>query len=271
MKKVAANVFVETRWLEGCNPGFVTTADGIIMIDTPYRPAHAVRWREEIEKRGSVKYILNTEFHNDHTTGNSFFPGVVIAHEATKEGLEGFIKQVGDVRQSLKGVFPEDTKLLENYHPRLVDITFSKRLSLYTNSHTVEMIHAPGHTLGETAIYIPQEKVVFTGDNFCNGIQPSLDYCYPQEWLASLQQILSLDVEVVVPGHGEVGDKDALQKFTSFLEEYVTAVQKAIEQDLSKEEAVARINFEDRLQAFHPGPEQQRKNVLRLYERLTEE
>ena len=96
------------------------------------------------------------------------------------------------------------------------------------------MIHLPGHTLGQTAVYIPQERVVITGDNFSNGFQPSLSYGYPMEWLDSLEIILGLDVEFIIPGHGEVGDKKAVREFLSFLKYCVDSVSNAISKNMSK-------------------------------------
>jgi cyclase len=51
MKQITSNVFVETQVL-GCNYGFVTTSDGIVMIDSPHKPSDALKWKAEIEKRG---------------------------------------------------------------------------------------------------------------------------------------------------------------------------------------------------------------------------
>ena len=79
MKQTSANVYVNT-WppdkvlTHGSNNGFVTTSEGIVMIDTPYLPTNAVEWRDEIADKGEVLFIINTENHRDHITGNYFFP-----------------------------------------------------------------------------------------------------------------------------------------------------------------------------------------------------
>ena len=80
MKQIGANFYVEDRFslspgYHGCNPAFVTTAEGVVMLDTPMLPTDAVEWRKEIAKRGEVRYIINTHHHLDHITGNFFFPG----------------------------------------------------------------------------------------------------------------------------------------------------------------------------------------------------
>ena len=72
MQQVSSNVWVETE-TRGCNFGFVTTSDGIVMIDSPHKPTTAMWLKAEIEKRGLLRYIINTEPHGDHWTGNAFF------------------------------------------------------------------------------------------------------------------------------------------------------------------------------------------------------
>ena len=74
MEKIKENIFVETEFL-GCNPSFVVTKEGVVMIDTPQRPDEAFRWRKEIQKYGEISYIINTDHHHDHAIGNFYFPG----------------------------------------------------------------------------------------------------------------------------------------------------------------------------------------------------
>ena len=72
MQKISDNVYTETE-LPGCVHGFVVTKEGVVMIDTPQTPTDAVRWRDEIAKHGTVRYLINTEPHEDHFRGNHFF------------------------------------------------------------------------------------------------------------------------------------------------------------------------------------------------------
>ena len=83
MQQLTSNVFVETQ-IRGCNHGFVTTSDGIVMIDSPHKPSDALKLKAEIARRGQLRYIINTEPHGDHWTGNAFFDVPVIAHEGVR-------------------------------------------------------------------------------------------------------------------------------------------------------------------------------------------
>ena len=74
METVTPNVKTNTG-LRGCNPSYVVTADGVVVIDTPQLPTKAVAMRAEVESIGPVRYIINTEHHVDHIFGNYYFKG----------------------------------------------------------------------------------------------------------------------------------------------------------------------------------------------------
>ena len=74
---------------------------------------------------------------------------------------------------------------------------------------------------------------------------------------------------MVVPGHGEVCGKREVREFRLFIQKCIDIVREAIKQGMSKEKAAENISFEELYPAIHPGPEQQRFNVLRLYEMLS--
>ncbi len=88
MKQLTSNVFVETE-IRGCNHGFVTTSDGVVLIDTPHKPSDAIKLKAEIQNRGPLRYIINTEPHGDHWTGNAYFDAPVIAHEGVRDRILG--------------------------------------------------------------------------------------------------------------------------------------------------------------------------------------
>ena len=272
MRKINDNIYVN-QWtrdqapIRGCNSSFVITSEGIVVVDTPYLPTDAIKWRDEIAKRGEVRFVINTEHHPDHTTGNYFLPGIVVSSNVVR-ALFGRMLRMPDIYKRVEEKDPEGLYLLENYQPRLPTITFSDQMEIYLGDHTFQLIHMAGHTPGQVAVFVPQEKVVFTGDNFINGWQPSLNNCCPLEWVESLEKIEAMDVDVVVPGHGEIGDKKAVRVFKAFIQECIDTVRGAINQGMSKEEAAGKISFETGKYppALHSGPEWQRRNVIRLYE-----
>ena len=86
MERVTENVYTITD-IKGCNPSYVVTSEGVVIIDTPQLPTKAVEMREEALKKGTIRFLINTEHHMDHIFGNHFFAGLcpVIAHQNTLE------------------------------------------------------------------------------------------------------------------------------------------------------------------------------------------
>ena len=266
MDKISENVYVETGFI-GCNVGFVVTASGVVMIDTPMVPEEAVEWRDRIAEYGHVRYIINTEPHMDHYAGNHFFDGTIIGHEGIRRTV--LSATVEELKKRINKIAPDSLPLLSDfsYHPP--DITCSQNCTLFLGNHTFQLISMPGHTAYQLAVYIPEERVAFTSDNVFCRVQAFLDASLPFEWLDSLKQLQELEVDTLVPGHGEICDRDYLSEMSAFISDWINAVSDAIDKGISLEEAKDTIAFFDRYPML-PGSESMKKwlqhrNVERLY------
>ena len=274
MEQVTANVYVETKF-PGCVVSFITTGEGIVMIDTPMKPGDALRWRDEISKKGEIRYILNTEHHPDHVTGTHFFPGIVLSSEETRR--EMLLMESEQLIERVRSIDPATEPLFDrhNYQLKVPSITFSDKASLHIGDHVIDLYHMPGHTLGQVVLHIPKERVVVAGDNVFHNEQVWLHDCDPFQWLKALERIEKMDADVVVPGHGEICDKGYIPELSSFIQEWVNTVKEAIAQGMSKEEAMEKISLLDRY-PMPPGieswgPDLQKWNVARLYDLLTKD
>ena len=120
MQRLTENVYVETGQ-RGANHGIVTTSDGLVLIDGPHKPSDAVRLRAEIERRGPLRYILNTEPHGDHWTSNAYFDAPVVAHEGVRARIVG--TDIPEMVARVATFGPHEGRLLENYRPNAPVIT----------------------------------------------------------------------------------------------------------------------------------------------------
>jgi len=269
MQKITDSVYVETGF-RGCNPGFVVTSEGVVMIDTPQMFADAIRWRDEIAEHGTVRYLINTEPHGDHFTGSHFFGGIVVAHEGTREAV--LAASVEQLKERLEQIDPQSLPLVEEFSYRPPTITFSQRLTLYLGDHTFHLINLPGHTAFQAVVHIPEERVAFTADNVFYKVQAWLRQALPYEWLDSLKRIQELDVDVLIPGHGSVCDRSYIPEMSAFIQDWIDTVNEAIEQGMSLEEAQDGVSLLDRypmdVGSEAMAHEVQRMNVARLYEVL---
>jgi cyclase len=241
MKQLTKNVFIETGW-SGANVGCVVTSEGLVMIDTPHNPSDAMKWKQQVESKGVVKYLINTESHEDHYFCDFFFKVPVITHEKAREViLKSNVKQMTGV-VAFKD--PEGVSLVKDYKPNVPVITFSQNLTFYLGKHTFQLIHFGGHSPSLISILIPEERVVFTGDNVHNKIQAFTHEADPYAWLEAIDKISMMDIDYIVPGHGEAGDKSILKPEKEFIQESIVKIKNALKQGWTKEETIARVSFE---------------------------
>jgi len=254
MEKVSPNVFTNTR-LRGCNPSFVTTSDGVVVIDTPQLPTKAVAMRAHAEAHGPIRYLVNTEHHVDHIFGNYWFKGAgaVVNHQ----GLYDRFMVVGPeldpfayAHEALPTDDPEGEAIFpdrDEYYrdPNKGSIVFTGDLTLRVGDHTFHCLHTPGHTPGQLAVHVPEERLVFTGDTIFSGCQTWLMTSNVPQWLEALERIRTLDVDRIVPGHGPVVGKEYLDVQAAHLQAWIAAVEAAIAKGWTRDETVARVNFRD--------------------------
>jgi cyclase len=282
MQRVTDNVCTDTT-LRGCNPSYVTTSDGVVIIDTPQLPTRAVAMRQEAESHGSIRYLINTEHHVDHIFGNYFFKGAgtVVNHQGL---YDNFMVPTPDLdpyeyaHEAIptddpggEAIFPQRDEYYAD--PNKGRIVFTGDLTLRVGEHTFRLLHTPGHTPGQLAVHIPEERVVFTGDTIFNGCQTWLMTSNVEQWLVALDRIKSLDVDHMVPGHGPVTTLKYLDTQRSVLLEWKAAVAAAIANGWSREETIARVNFAERypvdIGQGYMMEHIQTLNAASLYDKLT--
>ena len=94
----------------------------------------------------------------------------------------------------------------------------------------------PGHTAPQTSVLVPEEGVVFTGDNVFHKCRSWLQECDPWEWLAALKSIEALDVETIVPGHGEPCGKAYLKEQGQIVENWIGYVERFVDRGVGPDE-----------------------------------
>lgn len=291
MENVTANVVTETK-LRGCNPSLVTTSDGVVVIDTPQLQTKAVEMRKLAESHGPIRYLINTEHHVDHIFGNYYFKGAgtVVNHRGLYERFMVVYPELDPFAYAYEALptpagkgtdldDPEGVALWpdrDEYYrdPNKGTIVFTGDLTLRVGDHTFNLLHTPGHTPGQLAVHLPEERGVFTGDTIFSGCQTWLMTSSVEEWLTALERIRTLDVDWIVPGHGPVVTKQYLDVQRSVLMEWQTAVAGAVAKGWTRAETVAKVNFKDRFGPVDIGQGYmmdyiQTWNAGSLYDKLT--
>jgi cyclase len=290
MEQVTGTIFTETHW-RGCNPSYVVTTDGVVVIDTPQLPTKAVAMRKEAESKGPIRYIINTEHHVDHIFGNYYFKGAgtVVNHQGVYDRFMVVYPELDPFAYAYealptpsgKGTDLDDAEGValwpdrDEYYadPNKGKIVFSGDLTLRVGGHTFHCLSTPGHTPGQIAVHVPEEGTVFTGDTIFSQCQTWLMTSDVDQWLASLDRLRCLDVDYVVPGHGPVTDLRYIATQRAVLLEWKAAVAAAVAKGWTREETVERVSFADRY-PVDVGQEYmmdyiQTLNVRSLWDKLT--
>jgi len=110
----------------------------------------------------------------------------------------------------------------------------------------------PGHTPSETAVFVPEERVVFTSDNVVQAM-PILFQAVPDDWLKSLKKLEKLEADKIVPGHGGVCDKAQLKVMYDNIKYMVGEVKTAIAKGWSLKEIQEKVTFAERFPPMGPA------------------
>jgi cyclase len=255
MQQVTDNVFTTTK-VRGCNPSYVVTSAGVVVVDTPQLPTKAVAMRKAAEEHGPIRYLINTEHHVDHIFGNYYFKGsgVVTHHQGVYDNFMVVGPELDPFAYAAEAIptddpdgealFPDRDEYYED--PNKGQLVFTGDVTLRVGGHTFEVIHTPGHTPGQVTVHVPEERLAFTGDTVFSECQTWLMTSDVDEWVSALDTIGELDIDRIVPGHGPVTTKAYLATQRAVLLEWKSAVAVAVAKGWSREETVERVNFADR-------------------------
>jgi glyoxylase-like metal-dependent hydrolase (beta-lactamase superfamily II) len=204
------------------NIAVYVTSEGVILVDDRFDQDYAevIAAVKKITSQ-PVKYVINTHHHGDHTGGNAkILPTAEIIIQANAR-----------------------KHMIEKNMPGPPRITFTKESSVFLGGKEVRAIYyGRGHTDGDIAVYFPEHRAVHMGDLYTGTrdvMNPVVDYssggCM-SAWPATLDEVLKLDPDIVIPGHGSVRGKAGLQAHRDKIEAIRIRVSGLIREKKSKDE-----------------------------------
>ena len=217
------------------NAVFVVNADDVIVFEGGGAPLVAERAialiRSVTDK--PVSHVVNSHWHGDHNLGNQVyraeFPGVkFVGHPETRAAMTGppmaYVERYGPMlaeliedwqgQQSRGELSAARERLLPDLalmRDQLAEVTVvppdlmvADRLVLERDGREIHVLHlGRGNTPGDLVLWLPQERVLATGDLVVHPIPYGFG-SFPAEWIGTLDRLAEFDFELLVPGHGEI-------------------------------------------------------------------
>ncbi|MBY8885572.1 MBL fold metallo-hydrolase [Streptomyces sp. PTM05] len=221
------------------NAVLIDGPDAAISIDSAATEARTAAYQDEIARVTDrpVRTVVATHHHGDHTHGNHLFSGAtIVSHPYCRDRV---------LREDYHAVLPMFAG------PEWGDIraagpavTFAERLELWSGERRVELRH-PGraaHTHGDVYAWLPDDRLLISGDLIFNGGTPMLAEGSPTGLLRTLEEIGELAPRLIVPGHGEPCGLEAVEATTDYLRWILGVARDAHAEGLSPLDAARSID-----------------------------
>jgi cyclase len=195
------------------NAAFVVGVDAVTLVDTCFTERRARALLEAVSTITDrpITTLFNTHEHGDHTWGNFVLPTstTIVSHERCRSGMAA-------AGLAAQGIFPGvewgDITL------RLPTVTFTDRLTLWVDDLRLEARHlGPAHTTSDAVLWLPDRKILFSGDLVFHGGTPFVLMGSVRGALGALEELKALGTETIVPGHGPVAGPAVLDEQIAYL------------------------------------------------------
>ena len=215
------------------NTGIVIGDDAVLVADTQATPAMAAdvirRIREVTDK--PIKYVVLTHYHAVRVLGASAYQAQEIV--ASQDTYDLIVERGEADKASEIGRFPRLFSNVETVPPGMTwpTLTFSGKLTLWLGKLEVQLLQlGRGHTQGDTVVWLPQERVLLSGDLVEFDATPYCGDAYFQDWPGTLDRIAALNPQALVPGRGPalIGEAQVAQGLAStraFVSDLYASVQ----------------------------------------------
>jgi len=243
LKPLGHNVYAaidDAKGEAGANAGFAIGDDGVAVIDTFENPEASKQLLAEIRKitQLPIKFVVNTHYHIDHVAGNSLFQqngAVVFAQHNVRSWIH-----TENLKFFGKDIKPEQRKTVEELGAP--DAVYDTGVTLFLGSRRIDVRVFPGHTGGDSVVFIPDANVVFTGDLFWRNTVPNLIDATTSAWIPTLDAVTAAaPIATYVPGHGDVGTVEDVMNFRDYLTFLREQIAPVVKQNKSGDELVNAV------------------------------
>jgi len=264
------------------NAGVVILGRSVLIFDTHFTPeaGQALQAKVQALTAKPVRFLINSHFHSDHTHGNQAFPKVqyIVAsangrRDILQKDIPAMARTVATAEAQLERLqkdaaaekdassrdallrqaaarrgFLEQLQRLKILPPT---VTFDDSLVIQDGPREARLLYfGVGHTEGDAVLFLPAEKIAFVGDLFFNSAFPNCQDASVLSWMKTLQEVLKLDAEKFVPGHGPVGARQDVQNFLGYLEDLKSIVEPMVARGDSLEQLLRDTSIPEKYASY---------------------
>jgi cyclase len=207
---------VNDAGLAGGNAGFVIGDDGVLVVDTFQDPRPAKALLAEIRKLTPlpIRFVVNSHYHLDHVNGNDVFAAagaIIVAHRNVRAWM-----RTENIKMLDPPVTPEKKARVESL--TLPTVVHDSHVDLFLGSRRINARYYPGHTGGDSVVWIPDAHIVFCGDMLWKEHVPNLIDASTKPWIDSLDAMQKdYGTSTWVPGHGGIANAQDVLTFRKYL------------------------------------------------------
>ena len=244
VRKVSDHVWVIDSKSRGLVPniGIIVGSRATLVVDTGMGPRSGEIVMREVKRLTDKPnlYLTFTHFHPEHSSGEQGFPAnaIVIYPEAQQEDINTRLDRFLTLFSARSA---EIKDLLKDVKLRQPDVLFNSEAKIDLGGLTARLLYfGPGHTHGDTLVYVEEEGVLLPGDIVQSRLFPNIpdNSGSASNWLAMLDKVEALHPRIIVPDHGEFpGDASLIGKERGYLSALKARVIELKKQGKSAEEA----------------------------------
>jgi glyoxylase-like metal-dependent hydrolase (beta-lactamase superfamily II) len=257
----------------------VVNDQDVLIVDPGVTPGAATALIADVKTLTDkpIKYVVDSHYHYDHAFGNQVFgPDVtIIGHDTVRRRLTGpgvlkqrtylmnsaaaiasrftlLKRQISEAKDANeRAVYERQLVIHQQYadeqaklKPTPPNSTLSRDMTLYRGDREIQIrFFGRAHTDGDIVVFLPRERMVATGDMITSALSYTGD-AFVEEWPATLEGVLSLDFDTVLPGHGNVfKGKEHIRNLQAYWRDFYEQATAFRKQGVSPEEAAKRMDL----------------------------
>ena len=224
----APGITVFQRPDEGANASLVQTARGVVVIDTTSSPADMQALLDAVNvSPADVCLVINTHSHSDHTWGNQLFDCPILAHKLCRETMAANVKgpwNLAKIRAEIAARSKNEPQWASEMGAKIegLEITlptqwFEDRRDLVVGGVEIQVVHLDAHTPDSAVVWLPQSRVLFSGDLIFEGRYPFIGDADLPEWMSVLKRLPWYGAKTFVPGHGRLCGEETIIALGDYL------------------------------------------------------